>query len=307
MKQAHATITKDRSRAIAALITVSLFYVLLSVNARLLENGFQDLTQVYLRIMLGALVGFLVFRKHIQWKKYLTVPRTDWPGILLMGVVGYGVVVATITIGVINTSLVNASILYSTIPFFTYLYSLVVFRTKPKLYNLGLILLSFWGVSIIVSKSIIPSLTHIGKGDLFVLLSAASGAWYVIGRQMVSNYLNNRELSVLVMSIAAISTGLFALLWHETIMFSSFLQWDMLFGLAFGAALNVLATTFENYGYKILNAVFASQLLLFENVFALIIGLIMYQEDPTWFQLLGAGIVGLSVYLANKYHTTAIE
>lgn len=81
----------------------------------------------------------------------------------------------------------------------------------------------------------------------------------------------------------------------------------MLFGLAFGAALNILATTFENYGYKILNAVFASQLLLFENVFALIVGLVIYQEIPAGFQLLGAGIVGLSVYLANQYHATAIE
>lgn len=273
----------------------------MSVASRLLSQGFGDYTQVYIRILLGAAVGALLFSRSINWKKFVTVPKKDWIGILLMGVVGYGLVVIFITKGVLNTSLINTSVLYSTLPFFTYIFSLFVFKKKPGLASLALVAVSFWGSTIIVCNSFIPSLSGVNSGDVFVILAAAAGSWYLIGRKITSNYLNNRELTTVVMLIAGLCALAAALVTQEPLSLTAFTSLPVLLGVVMGAGLNLFVSLLENFGYKELDQMFASQLLLFENVFALILGVLLYKESVSLTQAIGALIIIISVYAANRY------
>ncbi len=291
---------KQRWLASGAIILVALSYVILSMVSRVLEPGFGDYTQVYVRIGIGTLVAALLFRKHISWKKYLRLPLKDWVGISLMGVVGYGFVVAALTIGVLNTTLINTSIIYATVPLFVYVFSLLLLKRKPDVTKTLLILASFWGVGMIASNSFIPHLEGINRGDWWVLFGAACGSLYVIGRKLVSNKLNNRELAVIVMALAAVTTFVLALLNGESIDWSSFGVPSILAGLAIGSVLNIVATSLENFGFKILNETFAAQLLMFESVFALILGRVLYAEIISMTQLVGMLVVSVSLLFMSR-------
>jgi drug/metabolite transporter (DMT)-like permease len=289
---------KNHWLGIISIVVVALAYVMLSM---VLEQGFQDLTQVYIRITLGALLAMLLFRRHIRWQKFFALPAKDWVGIMLMGVFGYGLVVAALTIGVLNTTLINTSIIYATVPFFVYLFSFLLLKRKPQVTTLALLGVSFWGVGIISSNSLIPQLDGINRGDWWVLFGAACGALYVIGRKLMSARLNNRELSVVVMLVAACTTLALAMINGERFNWSSFAIPQVLIGLALGSLLNIVATFLENFGFNVLDEVFASQLLMFEAVFALVLGWVFYGETVSIIQLVGIALVSTSLMLMHRF------
>ncbi len=301
IKHSQSTsIKSQRWLAIAAIILVSLVYVILSMVSRILEPGFGDYTQVYVRISIGTVVALILIRRHITWSNFTRLKLKDWLGITLMGVVGYGLVVAALTIGVLNTTLINTSIIYATVPVFVYLFSVVLLKRKPELVKIVLVLISLWGVGIISSNSLIPQLEGINRGDWWVLFGAACGALFVIGRKLVSDTLNNRELAVIVMAFAAVTTFVLAMINGERIDLHAFGVPSIIFGLAIGSLLNIVATSLENFGFKILDETFAAQLLMFESVFALVLGRLFYAEVISITQMLGMLIVSASLLLMNR-------
>lgn len=71
-------------------------------------------------------------------------------------------------------------------------------------------------------------------------------------------------------------------------------------GLVLGSSLNIVCTFFENFAVKHLDSVFASQILLTENIFAFILGYLLYREQVTFQEFVGATIIIASVYGVNK-------
>lgn len=289
-----------QSKGIIALLIVSLSYVVLGVGARLMGEGFEPLTQVYVRVAVGAAMAYILFHKKISVKNILRTPKKDYLPLFLMGTVGYGLSVYLITEGVLRTTLLTTSVIYGTFPFFTYLFSLLVFKRKIDWRLVGLIGLSLWGVMMIAGKSFWPQLDGLNVGALFVLLAAATGSWYLIGRKMMSEHLNQEELTVTIMVIAAGTVLAGAIVMGEGIRLSAFSLAPVLIGLAIGATLNIIATYLDNFAFKVLDEVFASQLLLSENVFALIIGVLFYAEKVLPIEVLGAVLIVGSVYVSNQ-------
>lgn len=289
-----------KTKGVLALLLVSLFYIILGVGSRLMSQGFGPLTQVYLRIAVGAIVAYILFNRKISLQNIIATPKKDYLGLVLMGAIGYGISVYFITLGVLHATLLTVSVIYGTFSFFTYLYSLIVFKRKPDLRLLALIVLSFWGVMMIAGKTFFPKFDALSIGALYVGLSAATGAWYVIGRKMLSNHLAKEELTVVIMAIAALTTFAGALIMGEGISITAFTMTPVLIGLALGASLNILATVLDNFAFKVLDEVFASQLLLSENIFAVIIGVLFYSEKIVPIEVLGALLIIGSVYVSNK-------
>jgi len=64
-----------KKRAILYLVIVAAGYSLLSIAVRLMNNGLEPLTQVYLRIGLGVLVASIVFSRNFRVKEVLGVPE----------------------------------------------------------------------------------------------------------------------------------------------------------------------------------------------------------------------------------------
>lgn len=292
--------TKNQKLAVWALVAVAVGYAFLNVAIRLMDVGFGPFTQTYLRILLGALLGFLIFRKHIRVEVVRNLPVRDWLVLLLMGVVGYSAGVLFITLGALNAKLVNVSVLTSTIPFFVAIYAFFVLHKRTSKKLLVLLLVSFIGAAMVATKSFPPALDNLGIGEIFVLMAAAAFGWYSVGRKMLSDRLNNYEIAVLTMFIAAGSSLLVAMVSGEALNPAAFLDPLVLLGLAIGIGFNIVVSLFENFAFQHISVVVGSQLLLLENAVAPAVGFLLYSEVVGIYEAVGALLIIGSVALSSK-------
>lgn len=288
-----------RKKAIFSLTFVALGYSLLSVAVRLLDKGFEPLTQGYLRLGLGFVVATLILRKNISWKNITHLTKPSWLLIFSMASIGYAVGVYFINLGAVITNLLNISVIYGTIPFFVYFYSLLLHKKRADPKILLTLLISLYGVSVIASKSFFPSFSAFGKGEFFVLLSAASFAWFYAARKFLPTNLTNSEITVLTMPIAFVVLFLAAILTGEHFYFRNLFTLDTLMGLVIGAGFNIVSSLFTSFSFQNLEAHFASQILLLENVFSPIIGLTFYGERLDQIIVFGALIVVFCIIISN--------
>jgi len=180
-----------RTTSIIALISVSLGYGLLSVAARLLGTSFGVFTQVYVRIFIALIFTYIIFRRDLRWHKLKALPLGSWIVLIMMGVIGYGLMVYSITKGALSTTLLNVSVIYSTVPLFVYLLGLIFLKRPWRYLILGLLLVSVWGVGVLSSGQLWPSLSRFGVGDYWVLLAAFfEGIWY-LGIRLIEKQLNS--------------------------------------------------------------------------------------------------------------------
>lgn len=294
-----------RTLAIIVGITMSLLYGLMSVFSRWLNLGFDPITQVYLRVFGAAVLGSIVFSRQINWKKFTTLSLGEWLMLLLMGVGGYGLMVFAITQGALLTSLLNVSVVFSTVPFFVYFLGLIFFHKQLDWKIVALLLISVWGVGILASGRLIPNLSQFGIGDWWVLLSTLMEAVWFIGLKVLGNKLNGRELGASAQFIAGTTLLAVSFLVREASPSLSSLTIPLVVvGLVAGILVNIVTPIMSVFMFNNLDEVFATQLLLFENVFSLFIGWMFYHETRSPIQLLGAGAVILAVYLMNKIQTT---
>jgi drug/metabolite transporter (DMT)-like permease len=294
-------IHSPKQKAILSLCIVALSFTLLSIVTRMMNEGFSPFTQVYLRIGLGFLLTLLFFFKHINFSKMLTTSKRDWLILFLMGVIGYGLAVDFVTLGILHTQLLKVSVISSTTPFFVLFYTLLLFRKsfRPSLFLF--LLVSFYGVCMISTGSFVPIITQFGIGDLFVLIFAAFSGVYVVGRKLLSSFLNDAEIAVVVMFFAFLSSLLCALVVHQSLQLSGFFNPVALVGLVLGGLLNIITTVFQNFSFRQLNAVVGSQILILQNVFAAIFGFLLYSEIISQVEFVGAILVVAGVWLYIKF------
>ena len=290
-----------KKKAILALCIVALSYSLLSVSVRLLNAGFGPFTQVYLRIGLGCLLTAIIFNKKIRFSRFSNITKRDWLYLLIMGTVGYGLAVDFVTLGILQTKLLNVAVISSTTPFFIFLFSITFLRKRFRSFLLIYLLMAFYGVCVLATKSFIPVISDFGKGDFYVLFFAIGLGFYIIGRKMLSSFLNNYEIAFLVMGIAFLSSFIVAILAKEPIAINGFYSPYELLGLFLGGVLNLLATNLENFAFKHIEAVAGSQLLLLENIFSPIFGYVFYNEIILPIEFFGSLLVVAGVWLYIKY------
>jgi drug/metabolite transporter (DMT)-like permease len=290
-----------KQKAIVALCIVALSYSLLGVAVRLMSTGFGPFTQVYLRIGLSFILTIIFFYKKIDFLKILKITKRDWLILIAMGTLGYGFAVDFVTLGLLHTKLLNAAVIASTTPFFVLLYTLIFFRKSFRLSLLFYLIISFYGVLIIATGSLIPALAGFGDGDLFVLVFAAFSGVYVLGRKLLSSFLNDAEIAVIVMFFAFLSSLTSAIIANEGLQLSGFFNATAMMGFVLGGVFNLTATTFQNFGFSKLNAVLGSQILLLQNVFSAIFGFLLYTELISQIEFIGAILVvaGIWLYIKN--------
>jgi len=286
-----------------ALLIVAFGYSLLNVAVRLLGDGFSPLTQVYLRVALAFVVSLVLFARQLRWSVIKTTPGRDWLGLGVMGIIGYGLMVYFITIAVLNAKIANVTVIFATLAFFIYLYSVLFLKKKIVWTQAALLMLSVYGVMVIGTRSLVPTVSGFGYGELMALLAAAAGATYAVGRKFLSAHLNNSEVSVLVMGIAAATAFVLATLNGEVVDVTQFSKLGILMGLAIGAGFNIIATFFENYAFKHLDPVLGGQILLTENFFGPLVGFLMYQEVMGSYEVVGALLIVISVFVAQRWES----
>jgi drug/metabolite transporter (DMT)-like permease len=291
-----------KQKAIGAMCAVALAYSLLNVVIRLMNEGFEPFSQVYLRIGLGFILTLGIFYKNIHFSKFKKISRRDWFFLFLMGTVGYGFAVDFATLGVLHTTLLNVAVVSCTTPLFVFLFAVLFMRKKIDRKLLIFLLVTFYGICVLATNSFVPILSHFAIGDLYVLFSAMGFGVYILARKALSKQLNNSEIAVVAMFFAFISSLLVALFSGESLHIAGFLNPFAFTGLVLGGILNLAATKLENFAFNHLNAVVGAQLYLLENVFSPIFGFILYQEIILPLEFVGALIViaGVWAYIREE-------
>lgn len=289
-----------RNLALWGLFLDAFGYAVLGVNSRLLSTGFEPLTQVYVRIAIGFLLSLVIFNKHIRLPKLKTMPKSDVFWLIVMGTLGYSISVWMITLANLSAKLVNASIIFASIPLVVYVYSYFLLKEKLRWKVILLLFVALYGIVVVASKSFLPHIESFGKGELFAFLSVLAGGWWSLGRKKMSEHLNNQEITVLTMLIAAVSGAAIALLKGEPLPLQSFTLLPVIIGVAIGAVLNIGSTFLENFCFSHLNVVLGSQILMTSSIFALVLGFLLYHEVVSLPEVLGGILIFASVWWGNR-------
>jgi drug/metabolite transporter (DMT)-like permease len=288
-----------RTLAMWGLVLVALGYSVLGANSRLLNQGFQPITQVYVRIFVGFFLSLIFFGRSIRMDIIRKTSRNDWLWLSIMGILGYSVGVWMITLANLNAKLVNSAVIYATIPFIVYIYSFFLLKEKFRWALIGLLVIALYGISVISSKSFIPAIGQFGIGELFAFLSVLASGWWSVGRKKLSDHLNNKEITILTMLIAGLTGVVIAVIKGETLSLHSFTLPTVLIGIAIGAVLNFGLTFLENFSFKNIDAVLGNQIIMLSTLFSLAIGFVFYGERITFPEVIGGLLIFLSVLWGN--------
>lgn len=292
----------DRTRGIIAIIVCSALYALMGVAIRLLDGAdIPGMMQVFLRVSIGGIMAFFIFNKDIKFSSFSKISPKDWIIMLVMGVVGYAVAVYFITRAFIATEFLNATLIYNTLPIFVYLYAVIFAKSKLKLILLLFTVLAIYGVAVISAQSFIPAISSFGEGEVFALLAAMTFSTFYVGRQLLSKKINNSEITLYTMIIAALAALVISLSLGERLDISLLFHWQVAVGLLIGVLVNVSTTYLISYGFERVDAVLGGQLILTEIIFSFLLGYFIYSEPFNVYMLAGGIIIVLSVFLTNKY------
>ncbi len=264
--------------------------------ARYLATSFSTYQQVYLRLAAAFVLSSLAFRTQVDWKKFKKVSKKDW-SVILLRAVSYSIFgIVLFTQAIVITKYSNVSFIGS-LPM-TAILGFILIGETFTLTKLFWILISFIGV-IIISVQDYSHLFIWGHGEILTLISTIFFSLSYIARKWQSDFLNNKELTVINFVFAALVVFLVSVFKGEDLPLIGW-SWQLLIGI-FGAGLfNVFNIYLTNYGFQKVEAVLASNVLTLESFFAVILGFIFYNEIPLVKDLLGGVVILAAVIAMNK-------
>ncbi len=286
----------ERQKGILSLVLLALVFASMGLFARYLATGFLLFQQVYLRMLAAFVVGFFVFRNQIDVRKLKKISPKDWT-IIILRAVSYALFgIILFTQAIVITKYSNVSFI-GTLPT-TAVLGFILLREKFTLSKAALVLLAFLGVFLIAVKDY-SHLFDWGRGEVLTLISTVFFSLSYIARKWQSDFLNNRELTVINFLVAFLAVFLASVVKGDGLPTSS---WQIgLFLAVVGAGIFNIANVFlTNYGFQKVEAVLASNILTLESFFAIILGFLFYAEVPALKDLLGGAIIIVSVIDMNK-------
>lgn len=286
----------EHQKGVLALILLSLVFASMGLFARYLSTGFLLFQQVYLRMLVAFIVGYLVFRKQVDISKYRNLPVKDWL-IIVLRAVSYSLFgIILFTQAILLTKYSNVSFIGS-LPM-TAVLGFILLHEKLSFQKLALILLAFAGV-LLISVQDYANIFNWGKGELLTLISTVFFSLSYIARKWQSSLLNNKELTVINFLVAFLVVFLVSVIKGDGLPVSGW-HWGLLFAVVGAGIFNIANVFLTNYGFQKVEAVLASNILTLESVFAVVLGFLFYKEVPVAKELLGGIVITLGVIGMNK-------
>lgn len=291
--------------AIFGILFSALSYVVLTVAVKYMDYAFSPGLAVALRLNLALVFIYILMWRGIDLKKIVSFKLSTWIYFILFGFVGGTVAIYLLSIGTLKSSVLVVSVLLALAPVWTYFLRLFTRISKFNWKILTLAIMSFLGVLVISYGMHGDKLFQFVQVDGFVYVVIASflmSLFYAFREKLPEN-LNNQEITFFIILISAITSNL--LVWLEFANGSFTLKTDMIFdsrvsiSLFLGGVLNVTGGLIAAYSFKHIDAVLGTQLLLSENIFALVLGYILFGETINNIQILGVLIIVLSAYLVS--------
>ena len=284
-----------KNTGIFSLIVLTVLFASIGIFARVLQSNFAIFQQSYLRMFLALLLGFLFFFNDLHWSKLTKISKTDWIVLIARSFSYYFLGVILFTLAVFNTTLGNVSLIQA-LPFVA-IFGILFFKEKLTLWKFIFLLLSFIGVAFISIHSFADIFIW-GKGQTLSLISAVFFSFSFIARRWQSSYLNNKEMTQIMLFFAVIFLLVGSLFFKEGLPLHGW-TWISIGALIISGLFNVAMLFLMNYGFANVKPLLASNLLTLEAFFAIILGFLLYKEIPNIKDILGGGLIIAAVIGMN--------
>ncbi len=287
----------EREKGILALVLLALVFASMGIFVRYLQYQFTVLQFTYLRIFVAFLMGLILFKSDLNFKKLIHLPLKEWLLIFLRGISLYVIAVPFISQAYLTGKYSNVSFV-SAFPLMALL-GFLLLKEKLTLKKVIYVLLGFIGVVFIAVQDY-SNLLSWGEGELLALISCIFFDISYIARKWQKDYLSNKEITVLIFFVSSILLFGTSLFMQEGIPHVEQFSGIVLLVILASALFNVANLFLTNYGFQRVEAVLAGNLLTLEVVFALLFGISLYQEIPSLKEIIGGLLIILSIYQMNK-------
>ncbi len=286
----------DKHKGVIALILLALVFASMGLFARYLATGFLLFQQVYLRMFAALLICLILFRKQIDFKKFLKVTAKDWL-IIVLRAVSYSLFgIILFTQAILVTKYANVSFI-SALPM-TALLGFLLLGEKFSLKKATYVVLAFIGVFIISVQDYSNIFTW-SRGEMITLASTVFFSLSYVARRWQSDFLNNTELTVANFFVAFLAVFLVSLFKGDGLPVAGW-NWGLLLAVIGAGIFNALNVFLTNYGFQKIEAVLAGNILTLEALFAVFLGFIFFGETPMPRDVLGGAFISFSVIAMNR-------
>ncbi|PIZ65360.1 hypothetical protein COY15_03370 [Candidatus Roizmanbacteria bacterium CG_4_10_14_0_2_um_filter_39_12] len=282
-------------KGVLSLLLLSFVFASMGLFARYLSTGFELFQQVYLRIFAAFMLSFIVFRNDIDLGKLRKISTKEWGLIFARVLTFYVFGVTLFTQAIILTKYSNVSFI-GALPMVAIM-GVFLLKEKITAKKLALIITAFLGVLLIA----VTDYSHIfswGKGEFIALISTVTFAFSYVARKWHTKLLNNKEITTLMLGLASILLLITSLLFGEGLPLTGWSN-GLIVAIIGAGIFNIINLLLSNYGFQKVEAIFASNILTLESVFAIVLGLLFYKEVPIARELAGGAIIALSVIGMN--------
>ncbi|QQS18892.1 EamA family transporter [Candidatus Saccharibacteria bacterium] len=286
--------THSRLPVIIALFQTVQFATM-GIWVRMMQESFTTYQQVYIRILIASILGWVIFAKVIKPRQIMKYSAQQHLTYLLRAVFVFGVGVLLFTVAIQKTEFATVSFIASlpTLGIFAWL----IFRERLDKGSLVYVLISIIGLALLTGINFTNF--HLGVGETAAVISMVGfNIGYLLSRKHPASS-NKYQDAVIVLSYGWIVPFLAVLaagkgLWPQHI---TTVAWV---GLIASVITNISGMVMVNYIFAHMKAYIAGNIFLLEGVIALVIGIFLYSETPSWQAIVGAMIIVACAYMVAK-------
>lgn len=278
------------------LLLSSLLYGLNVITAAIVSPLIPPMALAVLR----GFLGFLVLLP-LAWKQLVQVrlTRHDLGSLFLLGLFGIAVAYFTFLWGMQKSTASNASIIFATGPAVTNLLLAVFWHEKPSRSEVIGILLSFFGLLLVIAQGSLKELLtlKVGLGDVILFGNVLCVAIYSILGQTAS-----KKFSALVISVYTLFFG--------TLLLAPVGGWQLLtgnwhlnwFDWALTIYMGTMVTGFAIYlNMEGIKRIGTGKAAIFSNlmpIFGVLFSIFLLGEHMFWYHWVGFGLTLLGIVLS---------
>jgi drug/metabolite transporter (DMT)-like permease len=285
-----------RNKGILALLFLAALYAGTGVITRFLNGFFTPFQQLYIRLFLAFLIGFILFRSSLHFQKLKKITKKEWVLLFVRSFISFVVASILWIKGASLTKLANVTFIDS-LPLTASL-SFLFWQEKVTFRKIVLIFLSCLGVLILAIKDYSQIFTF-GLGELFIFISGILFAFRSISRKWHTSLLNDQEITMLMICMGIIMLLIASFFLQEQFVIPSFSP-NLLLVLIIGGFVLIANIFLTNFGFANVPAVLGNNLLNLEAAFGIAFGFLFYREISSMKELIGGILIVISVILLNR-------
>lgn len=201
--------------------------------------------------------------------------------------------------GLCFTGAGRASVFLNTQPFWTLITAYLILKEPISLSKAAGVLAAFIGVAAIFSDRLSAPSPQAFWGDLLILASALIWSWEVVYTKVMTRHLHPTPLTIAKTLLSTLAFAITALILEP---FSAWQPawplWISLLYLAIGST--AFGWLLWTYLLRKHPAGAVSSYLFVVPLSGVFLGWVFLQEPVSWGLAIGAGLIGVGIYLANK-------